>query len=163
MRERCGLCVGAACYPEGHPESPNQASDLDHLRHKVDVGAEFLISQLFFDNSLFLAFRERAERVGIRVPIIAGIMPILTVGQVKRFTGICGATIPPELLSKIEAVEDDAEAVSHIGMYHATRQCEDLLRQNVAGIHFYTLNRSTSTRAIYQLIRAGLPAPALAP
>ena len=156
LKDRCDLCLGAACYPEGHPEAPDRETDLVNLKRKVDGGASFLITQLFFDNDLFWAFRERAERAGIHVPIIAGIMPILSVKQVKRFTEMCGATIPRDLMHKIEAVEDDSEAVRHVGMYHTTRQCLELLEQQAAGIHFYTLNRSTATRAIYQLIKAGL-------
>jgi methylenetetrahydrofolate reductase (NADPH) len=158
IRRRCDLCIGAACYPEVHPEAPDADTDLANLRRKVDAGADYLISQLFFDNADFLSFCERARDAGIDVPIIAGIMPILSVRQIKRFTTMCGARIPPDLLRRIEAVEDDSEAVRHVGMYHATRQCLELLNAGVAGIHFYTLNRSTATRAIYQLIRAGLPA-----
>lgn len=150
------LCIGGACYPECHPEAPSLEIDLEHLKRKVDAGVDFLISQLFFDNQAFFAFRDRAVRAGIHVPIIAGIMPILSASQVKRFTGMCGATIPQPLLKRIEAVEDDSEAVRHIGMYHSTQQCFELLQQGVAGIHFYTLNRSTATRAIYQYIRASL-------
>ncbi len=150
------LCLGGACYPEGHPEAPDRAKCIDHLKHKVDAGSEFLISQLFFDNADFFAFRDRLGEAGVDLPIIAGIMPILSVNQVKRFTQMCGARIPGSLLRKIEAVEDDAEAVRHVGMYHSTQQCLDLLSQGVAGIHFYTLNRSTATRAIYQLIKTSL-------
>jgi len=156
IRDQSDFCIGAACYPESHPESPDADSDLQHTKRKVEAGASFLITQLFFDNDCFLSFRERANRAGINVPIIAGIMPILSVKQVKRFTTMCGASIPRELLRKIEAVEDDTEAVRHIGMYHATQQCLALLEAEVAGIHFYTLNRSTATRAIYQLIKASL-------
>lgn len=147
------FCIGAACYPEGHPESPNREVDLDNLKRKVEAGVDFLITQLFFDNADFFAFRERAIRAGVRVPIIAGIMPILSVNQVKRFTQMCGAKIPPTLLRRIEAVEDDVEAVRHVGMYHATQQCLELLQNDVAGVHFYTLNRSTASRSIYQLIK----------
>lgn len=156
IRDRCDMCIGAACYPEGHPEAPNRAQDLDFLKRKVDAGVDFLITQLFFDNDAFLSFRDRAVKGGIKVPIIAGIMPILSARQVKRFTDMCGATIPPDLLRQIEAVEDDVEAVRHIGMYHTTQQCLDLLGHEVAGIHFYTLNRSTATRAIYQLIKTSM-------
>ncbi|MFQ5592144.1 MAG: methylenetetrahydrofolate reductase [NAD(P)H] [Phycisphaerae bacterium] len=156
IRDRCDMCIGAACYPERHPESQSLEEDLDNLKRKVDAGADFLISQLFFDNDAFMSFRDRAVARGINVPIIAGIMPILSVKQVKRFTDMCGATIPASLLNSIEAVEDDPEAVRHIGMYHTTRQCLDLLHNGAAGIHFYTLNRSTATRAIYQLIRTRL-------
>ncbi len=156
IRDRCDMCIGAACYPEGHPEAPSPAQDLDYLKRKVDAGVDFLITQLFFDNDAFLSFRDRAVKSGIKVPIIAGIMPILSAKQVKRFTDMCGATIPPDLLRKIEAVEDDVEAVRHIGMYHTTQQCLDLLGHDVAGVHFYTLNRSTATRAIYQLIKTSM-------
>jgi len=148
------FCLGGACYPEGHPESPSKEKDLENLKKKVDAGVDFLITQLFFDNADFLSFRERVVHAGIRLPILAGIMPILSVKQVKRFTQMCGASIPKDLLRRIESVEDDAEAVRQIGMYHATEQCLGLLKENVAGIHFYTLNRSTATRAIYQLIQA---------
>lgn len=147
------LCLGGACYPEGHPEAPSKAQDLENLRRKVDSGIDFLITQLFFDNADFLAFRDRAVRVGINVPIIAGIMPILSVKQIKRFTQMCGASIPKPLLNRIEALEDDPEAVRALGTYHATEQCLALLDEQVAGIHFYTLNRSTATRAIYQIIQ----------
>ncbi len=153
IRERYRFCIGAACYPESHPEAPSPHRDLDNLKRKVDAGADFLVSQLFFGNEDFYVFRERARRAGIDVPIIAGIMPILSVKQIKRFTQMCGAKIPPDLRRRLEAVEDDVEAVRHIGMFHATRQCLDLIAHNVAGIHFYTLNRSTATRAIFQYLR----------
>ena len=153
IRQRSDVCIGAACYPETHPEASGPQEDLDHLKRKVDAGTDFLITQLFFDNDDYWRFRDRAVKAGIDVPIIAGVMPILSVKQVKRFTTMCGASIPAELLRRIEAVEDDAEAVRHIGMYHTTQQCLDLMGGGVAGIHFYTLNRSTATRAIFQLIR----------
>ncbi len=153
IRERHSFCLGGACYPEKHPEAPSAEADLDNLKRKVEAGVDFLITQLFFDNDDYLRFRERAVGAGIRVPILAGIMPILNVKQIKRFTRMCGACLPDALRQKIEAVEDDAEAVRQIGIYHATRQCEDLLRDGVPGIHFYTLNRSTATRAIYQSIK----------
>ena len=157
IRERhADLCLAGACYPETHPEAPDAKTDLDNLKRKVDAGVDYLITQLFFDNDAFFTFRDRAEAAGITLPIVAGIMPILGVKQVKRFTKMCGASIPKVLLRRIESVEDDAEAVRHIGMYHTTQQCLELLAQGVAGIHFYTLNRSTATRAIYQLIRASM-------
>ena len=154
IRERHSFCLGGACYPEKHPEAPSAEADLDNLKRKVEAGVDFLITQLFFDNDDYLRFRERAVGAGVRVPILAGIMPILNVKQIKRFTRMCGACLPDALRQKIEAVEDDAEAVRQIGIYHATRQCEDLLRDGVPGIHFYTLNRSTATRAIYQSIKS---------
>jgi methylenetetrahydrofolate reductase (NADPH) len=145
--------IGAACYPESHPEAPNPEKDLEALQRKVAAGVDFLITQLFFDNDLFYQFREKAELAGIQVPILAGIMPILNTRQVQRFAQMCGASIPYVLGSRIEAVEDDEEAVRHIGTFHATQQCLDLLEKGVAGVHFYTLNRSTATRAIFQLLR----------
>jgi len=153
VRGRYSFCLGGACYPEGHPEAPSADADLDNLKRKVDAGVDFLITQLFFNNDAFFRFRDRAVAAGIRVPILAGIMPILNVKQVKRFTGMCGASIPKHVLANIEAVEDDQEAVRQLGTYHATRQCEGLLANGVAGLHFYTLNRSTATRAICQTIR----------
>ena len=150
------FCLGGACYPEVHPEAPNGEKDLENLKRKVDAGVDFLITQLFFDNADYFRFLERSSAAGIDVPIIAGIMPILSVNQIKRFTTMCGAKIPAELLRKIEAVEDDTEAVRHIGLYHATQQCLDLINNGVAGIHFYTLNRSAATRAICQLVKASL-------
>jgi methylenetetrahydrofolate reductase (NADPH) len=153
IHSRYGFCIGGACYPEKHPEAPDFEADLRNLQRKVEAGAEFLITQLFFDNADFYRFRERAAALGIRVPIVAGIMPILGVAQVKRFTGMCGARIPSALLARMEAVEADPEAVRTIGVEHAARQCEDLLANGVAGIHFYTLNRSPATRAIFSRIR----------
>ncbi|UCG16653.1 MAG: methylenetetrahydrofolate reductase [NAD(P)H] [Phycisphaerales bacterium] len=159
IKDRHDFCLGGACHPEMHPEAPSPETDLDNLKRKVDAGCDFLITQLFFDNERFYRFRDRAVAKGIRVPIIAGIMPILSVAQTKRFTDMCGATIPRELLDKIEAVEDDVDAVRQVGMYHATEQCCDLLEHQAAGIHFYTLNRSTATRAIYQQIKARVDKP----
>lgn len=152
------FAIGAACYPEGHPEAPSRDKDLDYLKQKVDSGADFLITQLFFNNADFYAFRDRASQRGIDVPIIAGIMPILSVGQIKRFTTMCGAKIPAGLLKRVEAVEDDAEAVRQIGTFHAVEQSRDLLKNGVAGVHYYTLNKSTATRAILQLVRSDQPA-----
>ena len=154
IRERYSFCVGVAGYPEKHPEAPSLRDDLVNLKRKVDAGADFIITQLFFDNADFYRFRELAEYEGIHVPIMAGIMPILNVGQIKRFTSMCGAKIAPDLLKRIEGVEDDVEAVRHVGMFHATFQCRDLLDHEVAGLHFYTLNRSTATRAIFQYLKA---------
>lgn len=153
LKQRHDFCIAGACHPEKHPEAPDVATDLTHLKAKVDAGCSYLVTQLFFDNNDFYRFREQAEKQGIRVPIIAGIMPILSVKQIKRFTQMCGACIPADLLANIEGVEDDAEAVRQVGTVHALKQCEDLIAQNVAGLHFYTLNRSTATRAIMQQLK----------
>lgn len=156
-RRHPGMCVAAACHPETHPEASSREKDLENLKRKVDAGVDFLITQLFFDNSDFLRFRDRATAAGVAVPIVAGIMPVLDAKQVGRFSGMCGARMPGDLLARIESVGDDAEAVRHIGMFHATQQCLGLLREGVAGLHFYTLNNSTATRAVFQYIRSGLP------
>ena len=159
IRERHpALCLGGACHPETHPQAPGPQADLENLKRKVDCGVDFLITQLFFNNDDFYRFRDRCAKGGVLVPIIAGIMPIQNTKQIKRFTGMCGATIPADLLSKIEAVEDDPDAVRHLGVLHATGQCLDLIDHGVAGLHFYTLNRSTATRAIFQQIKTGLVA-----
>ena len=159
VRSRWSFCLGGACYPETHPLAESPEADLRHLARKVDAGVEFLITQLFFDNADFFRFRERAAAAGIRVPIIAGIMPILGAAQIKRFTQMCGARIPAGLVARIEAAEERAEEVRAIGVEHAARQCEDLLAHGVAGIHFYTLNRSPATRAIFAQLQGLVPEP----
>jgi len=156
VRTRYDFCLGGAGYPEKHPEALSEDADLDNLKRKVDAGVDFLITQLFFDNADFYRFRERATAAGIKVPILAGIMPLRSLTQTKRFAQMCGATIPTALLAKIEPVEDDSEAVRSLGMMHAAQQCEQLLNEGVAGLHFYTLNRSTATRAIFQHIKGQL-------
>jgi len=145
--------VGAACFPEVHPEAPDMASDLQFLRQKVEAGASFLITQLFFDNELYFRFVEEARAVGIEVPILAGIMPITDVGQIKTITGMCGATIPERLLQALEWRAGDREAALQLGVAYATLQCAELLARGAPGIHFYTLNRSPATRAILSALR----------
>ncbi len=159
IKSRYSFCVAGACYPETHPEAPDATTDLDNLIRKVDAGIDFLITQLFFNNDDFLRFRDRVIARGISIPILAGIMPILNLKQIKRFTNMCGATIPTDLLSKMEAVADDADAVRQLGTYHAVEQCIELVEKDVAGLHFYTLNRSTATRAIYQQLKGLLLEP----
>jgi methylenetetrahydrofolate reductase (NADPH) len=139
------FCIGVAGYPEGHPQCLNKTRDLEHLKRKVDNGANFIVTQLFFDNDDFYRFRDAARAIGINVPIVAGIMPITNVAQIKRFIGMCGAKIPNPLLLKLEAVESDAEAVHAAGVDYATQQCNDLIGNGVDGIHFYTLNKSKAT------------------
>lgn len=145
VRSRHDFCVAVAGYPEGHPQCLNRTRDLENLKRKVDAGACFVITQLFFDNADFYRFRDAARAIGITVPIIAGIMPILNVGQMKRFIGMCGAKIPHPLLLRLEALEADADAVHAAGVEYATRQCRDLLANGADGIHFYTLNKSKAT------------------
>ncbi|MDQ2872927.1 MAG: methylenetetrahydrofolate reductase [NAD(P)H] [Candidatus Eremiobacteraeota bacterium] len=148
------FCVGAACYPEKHPEAPDFATDIARLRAKVDAGAAFLITQLFFDNDAYFDFVSRARAAGITVPIIPGIMPITNYAQIERFTAMIGATIPPKLLVELEQRNGQAKAVEDLGVAYATLQCADLLRRGAPGIHFYTLNKSPATRAIVSSLLA---------
>jgi methylenetetrahydrofolate reductase (NADPH) len=147
------FAVGAACFPEVHPEAPDMAHDLRFLKEKVKSGASFLITQLFFDNELYFRFVDEARAVGIDVPIVPGIMPITDVKQIKTITGMCGATIPPRLLAALEWRTEDPDAVLQLGVAYATLQCAELLARGAPGIHFYTLNRSPATRAILSALR----------
>jgi methylenetetrahydrofolate reductase (NADPH) len=147
------FAIGAACFPEVHPEAPDMAHDLRFLRQKVDNGASFLITQMFLDNDLYFRFVEEARAAGIDVPIIPGIMPITNVSQIKTITGMCGATIPPDLMAALEFRAQDADAVLQLGVSYATLQCAELLARGAPGIHFYTLNRSPATRAILSALR----------
>lgn len=157
VKAEIGACVGGACYPEKHIEAPDSATDLRHLRCKVEAGASFLITQLFFDNEYYFAFVTRARRAGIDVPIIPGIMPITNIDQVKRFTTMCGATIPPRLMAELDARRDQPEAVLDLGVAYATLQCVDLLARGVPAIHFYTLNKSPASRAVVSALLAARP------
>jgi methylenetetrahydrofolate reductase (NADPH) len=147
------VSIGAACYPESHPESPTPEDDLHWTRAKVERGAGFMISQLFFDNRDYFAFVERCRAAGIGVPIVPGIMPITNVSQIERFTKMCGATIPDELGERLHAVEDDLGAVMATGIEHAITQCRELLERGAPGLHFYTLNKSHATRSVLAAIR----------
>ena len=151
VRKRHDFCIGVAGYPEGHPQCLNKTRDLEHLQRKVDNGGNFVVTQLFFDNADFYAFRDAARAMGIKVPIIAGIMPITNVAQIKRFVSMCGAKIPHPLLTKLESLESDAEAVHNAGVEYAIKQCQDLLKNQVEGLHFYTLNKSKAT---VQIVKA---------
>jgi methylenetetrahydrofolate reductase (NADH) len=153
IRDGYPFSIGAACFPEVHPEAPDMIHDLHFLRQKVDSGVSFLITQLFFDNELYFRFVEEARAAGIEVPIIPGIMPITNVAQIKTITGRCGATIPVRLLEALEWRAEDPEAVHGLGVAHATLQCAELLARGAPGIHFYTLNRSHATRAILSALR----------
>ena len=157
IKERFDFCVGAACFPEIHPDAPDRDSDLGYARAKQDAGAGFLITQLFFDNETYFEFVEDARAAGITVPIVPGIMPITNYGQIKRFTEMCGATIPSELERELNGRADDPEAVAELGVAYATLQCSDLLARGAPGVHFYTLNRSPATRAILAALRAAHP------
>ncbi len=150
---RYALGIGAACFPEVHPEAPDLAHDLRFLKEKVQKGVTFLITQLFFDNELYFRFVEEARAAGIEVPILPGIMPITDVKQIKTITGMCGASIPSALLDQLEARTGDPDAVLELGVSYATLQCAELLARGAPGIHFYTLNRSAATRAILSALK----------
>ncbi|HEX2015563.1 MAG TPA: methylenetetrahydrofolate reductase [NAD(P)H] [Solirubrobacteraceae bacterium] len=156
------FAIGGACFPETHIHAADAESDLRFLREKVDAGARFLITQLFFDNAVYDDFVARARAIGIDVPIIPGIMPIANLEQIKRFTSMCGASIPPALMADLEARADSPEAVAELGVAYATLQCAELLAAGAPGIHFYTLNRSPATRAIVSALKLMRPWGALA-
>jgi methylenetetrahydrofolate reductase (NADPH) len=157
IRSRFDFCIGAACFPEVHPEAQTFDQDLAYAKRKVDAGASFLITQLFFDNELYFEFVDAARSAGIEVPLIPGIMPITNYKQIKTITGMCGATIPAELERELNGRADDPEAVAELGVAYATLQCSDLLARGAPGVHFYTLNRSPATRAILAALRAAQP------
>jgi methylenetetrahydrofolate reductase (NADPH) len=165
LRELGGFCVGTAGFPEGHVACrEGKHVDWARLKAKIDCGADFVLTQLFFDNADFLEFREHVTRkLGVTVPICPGILPILSTQQIKRFSALCGARLSAILLSRLEALGDDAIAAAELGIEVATRQCEELIRAGVPGLHFYTLNRTESTSRILQnlgLVRPLEPAVA---
>lgn len=156
LRTRYGdrLSIAGACYPEGHVECRDLDHDIAHAAAKVRAGCDFLITQLFFDNTHYFRFVERARAAGIRVPIVPGIMPIGNVAQIERFTKLCGATIPPSLFAELDRSRNDPAAVAALGVAQATAQCVELLHGGAPGIHFYTLNQSPATRVILTALRA---------
>lgn len=156
-----GFGIGVAGFPEGHPATPNRIKEMDHLKAKVDEGADYIVTQLFFHNDDFHDFRDRCELAGIRVPIIAGIMPVTSRKGMERMADLAaGARFPAKLIRALDRAGDDAAAVERVGIHYATEQCSDLLAHDVAGIHFYTLNKSHATREIYANL--GLRTPATA-
>lgn len=149
-RNGSGFGIAVAGYPEGHPDTPNRLLEMDRLKAKVDEGADCIITQLFFDNRDFYDFRDRCLLAGIKVPIMAGIMPITSGPGMRRMAELAlGARFPASLVRAINRAGGDEESVRRVGIHWATEQSRDLLDHHVAGIHFYTLNRSTATREIY--------------
>ncbi len=148
------FCLGGACYPEMHPDSETREDDLANLKKKVAAGAEFLITQLFFDNAFYFHFVQRARDAGITCPIVPGIMPLTNYDQIDRITRMCGVTIPRKLEMAALKVKSDADAIHQLGVAHATVQCVELLRHGVPGIHFYTLNRSRASTMIVTALEA---------
>ncbi len=153
--DRRGFGIGVAGFPEGHPATPNRVDEMDFLKAKIDAGADYICTQLFFENRDFYDFRERCELAGIDVPIIAGVMPITSGGVFKRLPNLAaGSRYPAKLLRRILRDLDDADAVRRVGIDWVTQQCRDLLDNGVAGLHFYTLNRSGATVEIYRRLGA---------
>lgn len=149
--DKRGFGIGVAGFPEGHPSTPNRLLEMDYLKAKVDAGADYICTQLFFDNADFYDFRERCELAGIHVPIIAGLMPITSTKGLRRMAELAaGSRFPASLLRALNRCGDDDEAVQRVGVHWATEQCRDLLDHQVRGIHFYTLNRSKATIDIYR-------------
>jgi methylenetetrahydrofolate reductase (NADPH) len=150
IRESGNFSTGVAGFPEGHLAcKEGKFADWEHLKTKVDAGADFVLTQLFFDNADFFEFRDHVSgKLGVKVPIVPGVISILNATQTIRFTQMCGAKIPPPLRAKLDALGNDEEAAIQFGIEYATRQCEELLRAGVPGLHFYTLNKSRSTVAV---------------
>lgn len=142
------FCLGVAGYPERHPESPDEKSDLENLKRKVDSGAAFVTTQLFFDNNVYYRFVDRCRSAGIQVPIVPGIMPVLSLKQIQRFTQMCGASLPEKLVKRLEAAGDLADAVEAIGIDWALTQIRDLISKGAPGYHLYILNRAKSAVAL---------------
>ena len=148
-----GFSIAVAGFPEVHPRAESRASDLRFLKEKVDAGAVAVITQLFFDNEDFYRFAEDLRNLGVTVPIVPGILPVLSAPQVRRFTTLCCSKIPPRLESELAKVENNDDAAVEVGIEYATEQCEDLIQYGVPGIHFYSLNKSHSLQAICKNLR----------
>ena len=148
--------IGAAGYPEGHQESRNMDEDVKWMKYKIDQGADFIITQMFFDNDLYFNFVDRARKANITKRIIPGIMPITNYKQINKFSKMSGATIPDAIVQKFEPVQDDPKTMYSIGVELAIEQCVDLLKRGAPGLHFYTLNKSRATVDIYSSIPHGL-------
>lgn len=149
LKEQGGFSIGVAGFPEGHIAcKEGKQVDWQRLKHKIDQGADFVVTQLFFDNADFLEFRDYLSKLGVTVPIIPGIIPVMSGSQIKRFTALCGAQLPDKLLRRLDALGENDEAVKQFGIDYATEQCTELLNAGVPGIHFYTLNKSASTTQI---------------
>ncbi len=150
IRAHWPLCIGGACYPETHPEAESPDADLANLERKVEAGASFLITQLFFEPEHYFRFVARARAAGIDVPIVPGIMPVISVANARRMAGLCGAEIPAALEAELEAAGDDETATLELGVAWATEQCRTLLAGGAPGLHFYTLNRSPAARRVHE-------------
>jgi methylenetetrahydrofolate reductase (NADPH) len=154
--DKRGFGIAVAGFPEGHPGTPNRVLEMDYLKAKCDAGADYICTQLFFDNHDFLDFRDRCDLAGIKVPIIAGVMPVTSIQGMKRMAELAaGARYPAKLLRALERAKSNAAAVERVGIHYAAEQCAGLLDEGVDGIHFYTLNKSHATREIYDTLGIG--------
>jgi methylenetetrahydrofolate reductase (NADPH) len=152
------FCIGAACFPEVHPDAPSAEEDMKYLKRKVDAGANFLITQLFFDNRDYFNFVDDARAAGVDVPIIPGIWPVTNFKQIKRIADLCKSRFPERFEQELDERKDDEVATTDLGVAYATLQSVELLAKGAPGIHFYTLNKSPATRAILAALRSWLPA-----
>lgn len=157
IRSKYGFSLGGACFPEVHPEAPDLDTDLTYLKTKVDAGAEFLITQLFFDNRAYFDFVDAARAKGIDVPILAGIIPVTGYAHTRRICELCDASIPVDLEAAMLAAEGDPEAEFNLGVAYAAQQSAELLAAGAPGIHFYALNKAPATRAVLGALRAAQP------
>lgn len=148
IHQQGDFCVGAACYPEGHPENGGRRRDIEHLKQKVDAGVDFLTTQMFFDNGILYNFLYRALRAGIDVPVCAGIMPITTIQQVERVVKLSGSIMPPRFAAIADRFADDPAAMAQAGIAFATEQIVDLVANGITNIHLYTMNKPWITKAI---------------
>lgn len=156
IKELGGFSIGTAGFPEGHITcKEGREVDWDHLKNKIDCGADFVLTQLFFNNEDFFRFRDFLTKKGVKVPICPGIIPILSAGQIKRFTKLCGADLPAGLVTELDKYSDNDEACTEFGVEYATRQCAELLRCGVPGLHFYTLNKAYSTTRVLKNLKLG--------
>ncbi|MFN2528455.1 MAG: methylenetetrahydrofolate reductase, partial [Candidatus Baltobacteraceae bacterium] len=162
LKAEFDFSIGAACYPETHPQAVSPADDIKHLVEKVEAGAEFLVTQIFFDNDKYFQFVDRVRAAGVHVPILPGLWPITNYKQISRIAQLCGSSMHPKLLAELEARAHEPEAVKELGVSYATLQATDLLKRGAPGIHFYTLNKSPATRAVVSALLAATawqPAP----
>lgn len=155
IRPRYNFCLGVAAYPEGHIQAASRNKDLEYLKLKVDLGAEYIITNYFYDNSYYFNFLEKCRGAGIKVPILPGVMPVYSVKMMEMLAGLCGATITDELRKGIDALdEDDKKGLLNFGIEYAFNQCKELLENGALGIHFYTMDRSISTESIVKRLRS---------
>lgn len=152
VKEDGHFSIAVAVYPEGHGQSPSIEKDMEYTKQKIDAGADFGITQMFFDNRYYYEFMDRAEKLGITIPILPGIMPIVDCKKIKEFAGFCNTTVPKEILDRMEPVMDMPEEMRKLGVEFAARQCEDLMKHGVNYFHFYTMNRSDSVSEILKAI-----------